>query len=130
VGKAQLPRDVRGVDLDYDRLISTLESVIGEPVVVRFSTRDAERDGSMNVASIVGELGQHVPARYEDHEFSIGTPYAECYPEHLAGGILFLKKESFRSAKLTTFDGNDYFILGIETHSGHILVQSSDSTGP
>jgi hypothetical protein len=31
------------------------------------------------------------------------------------GGILFLNDETFPSATLTTFDGNDYFILGIET---------------
>ena len=51
-------------------------------------------------------------------------------PEHLAGGVLFLNKETFRSATLTTFDGNDYFILGIETRGLQILLQSSDSTAP
>ena len=130
VGKEVLPREARGVDLDYDRLISTLESVLGEFVVVRFSTRDVDRGGPTNLVSIVGELRHEVPARYEDHEFSVGTPYAERYPEHVAGGVFFLNEEAFRIAKLTTFDGNDYFVLHIETHSGHIVIQSGDSTAP
>ena len=130
VGETELPRDIRGEDLDYGRLISTLELHVGQCVVVRLSTREAEADRSLNVASIVGELRHEVPARYEGHEFSIGSPYADRYPEHLGGGVLFLTEESFRSAKLTTFDGNDYFILGIETRSLQILIQSSDSTAP
>jgi hypothetical protein len=51
VSKTELPRDSRGEDLDYDRLISTLESVVGESVVVRLSTREVEGDRSLNVAS-------------------------------------------------------------------------------
>jgi hypothetical protein len=124
VSKTELPRDTRGEDLDYDRLISTLESVVGESVVVRLSTPAVEGDLSLNVASIVGQLRHEVPARYEDHEFSIGSPYAERYPEHLAGGVLFLNEQTFRSATLTTFDGNDYFILSIETRSMQILLQN------
>jgi hypothetical protein len=130
VSKTELPRDIRAENLDYSGLMSTLELVVGESVVVRLSTREPAGDRSLNVASIVGELRHEVPARYEDHEFSIGSPYAERYPEHLAGGVLFLNKETFRSATLTTFDGNDYFILGIETRSLQILLQSSDSTAP
>ena len=119
-----MPRDTPGQNLDYGRLISTLESVVGESVVVRLSTRELEGDRSLNVASIVGELRHEVPARYEDHEFSIGSPYATRYPEQLAGGVLFLNEQTFQSATLTTFDGNDYFIVAIETRSTQILVQN------
>lgn len=120
----ELPHDTPEEDLDYDRLISTLESVVGNSVVVRLSTREVEGDRSLNVASIVGELRHNVPARYEDHEFSIGSPYPDSYPEHLAGGVLFLNEQTFQSATLTTFDGNDYFIIVIETRSMQILFQN------
>ena len=122
MSRTELPRDTPEEDLDYHRLISTLESVVGDPVVVRLSTREVEGGHSLNVASIVGELRHHVPARYEDHEFSIGSPYPDRYPEHLAGGVLFLNKRTFQSATLTTFDGNDYFSIVIETSSMQILL--------
>jgi hypothetical protein len=130
VSKFELPRQADRESLDFGRLISTLNLIDGECVVVRLSTREEpEGDRSPGVASIVGDLRQ-VPARYQGHEFSIGTPYAERYPEHLAGGVLFLNEGTFRSATLTTFDGNDYFIISIQTRSMHILVQDSDSTAP
>ena len=44
--------------------------------------------------------------------------------------LCLINKETFRSASLTTFDGNDYFILGIETRSLQILLESNDSTAP
>jgi hypothetical protein len=129
VGKAQLPREAREDIPDFGQLISTLELIDGESVIVRFDLRDSDRVGEPGIASLVGEIRQ-VPARYEGREFSIGTPYPEHAPEHLAGGVLFLDEETFESASLSTFDGNDYFIIGITTRRLLILIQDSDSTAP
>lgn len=124
-----MPREVCRESLDYNRLISTLVMVDGEPVVVRLSPRGADRDSS-GAASIVGELRNQVPARFAGYEFSIGSPYPDRYPEHLAGGILFINEGTFESAMLTTFDGNDYFIISIWTRSMEILVQDAGSGFP
>jgi hypothetical protein len=125
-----LPREVRQEPLDYNRLVSTLNLIDGESVIVRIASREADNVNTAGVASIVGELKQQMPARYEGHEFSIGSPYAERYPEHLAGGILFIREETFESATLTTFDGNDYFLISIKTRRLEIIVQDGDSTAP
>jgi hypothetical protein len=129
VAKTDLPRELSRESLDYNRLISTLVMVDGEAVVVSLSPRGADRHSS-GAASIIGELRNQVPARYAGSEFSIGSPYPDRYPEHLAGGILFINEETFESATLTTFDGNDYFIISIWTRSMEILVQDSDSGSP
>jgi hypothetical protein len=129
VAKTDLPREVSRESLDYNRLISTLVMVDGEPVVVRISPRGADRDSS-GAASIIGELRNQVPARYAGYEFSIGSPYPDRYPEHLAGGILFINERTFESATLTTFDGNDYFIISIWTRPMEILVQDAASGYP
>jgi hypothetical protein len=130
VAKTDLPREACRESLDYNRLISTLVMVDGEPVVVRLSPRGADTDSSSGVASIVGELRNQVPARFAGYEFSIGSPYPDRYPEHLAGGILFINEGTFESATLTTFDGNDYFIISIWTRCMEILVQDAASTYP
>ncbi|MGC9221988.1 MAG: hypothetical protein ACP5H2_11675 [Solirubrobacteraceae bacterium] len=130
MGKTDLPRETRRETLDYGRLITTLDSIDGESVVVRLSTRKAHGEASPGVASIVGQIRHQVPSRYEGDEFSIGSPYPDRYPEHLAGGVLFLSQETFQSATLTTFDGNDYFIICIETCCTAILIQDSSSTYP
>ena len=128
--KTDLPREASRQPLDYDRLISTLELIDGELVILRLASREADNESTAGIASIVGELKHQVPARYEGHEFSIGSPYPDRYPEHLAGGILFIREESFESATLTTFDGNDYFIICIKTRCMEIFVQDGDSTYP
>jgi hypothetical protein len=73
----------------------------GEPVIVRLSSHEADDESTAGVASIVGEL-HRVPARYEGHEFSIGSPYPDRNPEHLAGGVLFIREKTFGSATLST----------------------------
>jgi hypothetical protein len=130
VAKTDLQREACRKPLDYDRLISTLNLIDGEPVIVRLTPREADRESISGAASIIGELKHQVPARYEGHEFSIGSPYPDRYPEHLAGGILFLNEGTFESATLTTFDGNDYFAISIKTRCMEILVQDGDSTYP
>ena len=116
--------------ITYEELISTLDLIDGEPVIVRLNPREADRRSAAGVASIVGELRHQVPARYEGHEFSIGTPYPDRDCRHLAGGILFIDEATFHNATLRTFDGNDYFSITITTRSMEILVQDVDSTYP
>ena len=128
MGKSDLPPETHQV-LDYDLLVSTLETIDGEPVIVRFSPRD-EAAPAAGIASIVGVLRQTTPARYPGREFSVGSPYPDRYPEHLAGGILFLDADSFEAASLRTFDGNDYFAISITTRPVEILIQGRDSTYP
>jgi hypothetical protein len=125
-----LPREARQKPLDYNRLVSTLDMIDGEPVIVRLSSREADNESTAGAASIVGELTHQVPAQYEGHEFSIGSPYPDRDPEHLAGGVLFIREKTFESATLSTFDGNDYFIISIKTRCLEILVHDGDSTYP
>jgi hypothetical protein len=108
VAKTDLAREAHRKPLDYNRLISTLDMVDGEPVIVRLTPREADTESMPGAASIIGELKHRLPARYEGQESSIGSPYPDRNPEHLAGGILFINEETFESATLTTFDGNDY----------------------
>ena len=125
-----MPREVHQEPLDYNRLVSTLDMVDGELVIVRLASREADNESTAGIASIVGELKHQVPARYEGHEFSIGSPYPDRYPEHLTGGILFIREETFERATLTTFDGNDYFIISIKTRCLEISVHDVGSTYP
>ena len=115
--------------MSYDRLVSTLETIEGEPVIVRLIPR-TEIGPAAGIASLVGVLHQTTPARYQGREFSVGNPYPNRYPDHLAGGILFLDQSSFEAASLKTFDGNDYFAITITTRPVEILIQDQDSTYP
>lgn len=130
MAKTDLPREARERPLDYNRLVSTLGMIDGEPVIVRFASREADNESTAGVASIVGELKHQVPARYEGHEFSIGSPYPDRDPEYLAGGVLFIREKTFESATLSTFDGNDYFSISIKTGCLEILVSDGNSTYP
>jgi hypothetical protein len=130
VTKTDLPRETSRESLDYNRVISTLDMIDGEFVVVTLIPRGADRDATPGAASIIGELRHQVAARYEGHEFSIGSPYPDRSPEHLAGGILYINEGTFESAALTTFDGNDYFAVSIRTRSMEILVQDDGSGYP
>jgi hypothetical protein len=129
VPKNDLPRETDRQALDYDRLISTLETVEGTTVVVRLASR-AEPACASGAASIVGELRRQVPGRFEGDEFSIGSPYPDRSPGHLAGGVLFLNKQNFEGATLSTFDGTDHFIISINMRCLQIAVQDTDSTYP
>jgi hypothetical protein len=126
VGKTDLPREARQKPLDYNRLVSTLDMIDGEPVIVRFSSREADNQSTASVASIVGELKHQVPARYEGHEFSIGSPYPDRNPEQPA----FIREKTSESATVSTFDGNDYFRISIKTRCVEILVNDGGSTYP
>ena len=128
MGKRDLPPETHQA-LDYNLLVSTLETIDGEPVIVRPSRRD-EAAPAAGIASMVGVLQQTKPTRYPGREFSIGSPYPDRYPEHLAGGIIFLDTDSFEAANLRTFDGNDYFAVSVTTRPVEILIQDQNSTYP
>jgi hypothetical protein len=130
VAKADLPPEMERTSLEYVELISTLELIDGEPVIVRLSPREADQGPAAGLASIVGELRHRVTARYEGYEFAIGNPYPDCDRGPVAGGILFLDEATFQNASLRTFDGNDYFSISITTRSMEILIQDIDSTYP
>jgi hypothetical protein len=130
MAKRDLPTEVSGLSLAYGQLVSTLSTVEGESVIVRLSSREDDDHSTAGIASIVGELRHKMPARYEGHEFPIGNPYAEMSPDFLAGGILFIREATFESAKLSTFDGNDYFIIGITTRALNIIIDDGNSTAP
>jgi hypothetical protein len=66
----------------------------------------------------------------EGHEFSIGSPYPDRAPEHLAGGVLYINEVTFENSVLTTFDGNDYFAISIRTRAMEILIQDDGSAYP
>jgi hypothetical protein len=102
---------------------------------VRAAGEDAERRPfAICTGRIVGPGFENARApkgsRYGGHEFSIGGPYPDRNPEHLTGGFLYVNEETFESATLTTFDGNDYFAISIKTRCMEILVQDGDSTYP
>jgi hypothetical protein len=129
MAKADLPREVCSQPLGYDQLVSVLDLIEGEPVVVRVNGLTADPVATSGAASIVGEL-THVPARYPGHEFAIGTPYPDLSPEHVVGGVLFVSEPEFESATLTTFDGNDYFSISIRTCAVKFLIEGQDSSYP
>jgi hypothetical protein len=130
VGRAQLPPETRLPITDLPGLISTLDLIDGEHVVVRFDRRNVPDGRPTDVVSLVGELRHQATARCQDHEYAVGTPYAERDPEHVVGGVFFLSQGTFESASLRTFDGNDYFAIIIVTRDLEILVQDSDSGSP
>ena len=64
-----MPREACRKPLDYDQLISTLDLIDGEPVIVRLTPREADRESISGAASIIGELKHQMPARYEAMSF-------------------------------------------------------------
>jgi hypothetical protein len=118
--------------LTFPQLVQTLDLIEGESVVVMLHAVAPEPAEVQQIASIVGVIRRGA-TRFADrgvYEFSVGEPYPDTYPGHLAGGILFLKERVFLDAKLKTFDGNDYFVISISTAAFEILVQDGDSGYP
>jgi hypothetical protein len=99
VTETDLPREAHQEPLDYNRLVSTLDMIDGEPVIVRLASREADNESTAGVASIVGKLKHQVPARYEGHEFSIGSPYPDRNPERLAGGASSSERRPSRARR-------------------------------
>lgn len=63
MARTDLPREACRKPLDYNRLISTLDMIDGEPVIVRLTPREADRESMSGAACIIGELKHQVPAR-------------------------------------------------------------------
>jgi hypothetical protein len=51
----------------------------------------------------------------------------EANADKFVGGTLALPKEEFRTATLTTLDGNDYFIVMVQFQDTTIVVQDDGS---
>jgi hypothetical protein len=128
MAKADLAREVRSQPLGYDQLLSALDLIEGECVIVRLSSRASASEAGL--ASIVGELHHQRPGRYNEQEFAVGNPYPDLDFEHPVGGLFFINEQGFESATLSTYDGNDHFAIGVTTRSVDILVQDRDSTYP
>jgi hypothetical protein len=128
MAKADLARDVHSRHLDYDQLLSALDLIEGECVIVRLSARTSASEAGL--VSIVGQLHHQRPGRYSEQEFAVGNPYPDLNFEHPVGGLFFISQQAFESATLSTYDGNDHFAIGVTTRSVDILVQDRDSTYP
>lgn len=50
MAKADSPREACRERLDYDRLVSTLDMIDGEPVIVRLTPREADKHLEMTAA--------------------------------------------------------------------------------
>ncbi len=133
MAKRDLPLEVDRRRLSYPELLSTLEMVDGEPVVVMLSaldgwptptTKDSEVPPPHTSISLVGELRRSRARHAGTDEFVIGTPF-EAYPDHLAGGVLYLSEDDFKEGALTTYDGNDFFSIAISTSGFEILIQDN-----
>lgn len=128
--KRDLPREARQRALGYNQLVSTLDTLDGESVIVRLASREDGTEATAGVASIVGELKHQAPARYEGHEFSIGSPYPDSDPEHPAERDPLHQRRDLRERDGDGLEGNDYFIISIKMRAMEILVHDGDSTYP
>lgn len=106
-------------------LVELLKQLQGSSVVVKLSV--AEDDGGDAPGSVLNVMGELRPAprvHPSVHAFWIGD--ASCP----AGATLQLSESAFRRATLTTFDGNDFFIVRIQLGRLEILVQDQASGTP
>lgn len=128
MSKADLPPETRKDLLKFEEVISMVGLIDGEIVIVSIRPLSARWEDYPNTVSLIGELQHQSHSGRHSHEYSIGTPYPEKFPDHLAGGVLFLDKDTFEHASIRTYDGNDYFAISITTRHLEILIQDSDST--
>jgi hypothetical protein len=110
--------------LGFPELIGVLRSVQGTSVIVAVDPAPAD-DAEPSPLSMVGVLRE--PAETgdtADHVFWVGDPQGE------GGGLLRLSAAAIRSATLSTFDGNDFFIVRIRWHGVEIRIQDENSGSP
>jgi hypothetical protein len=138
MAKSDLPVEVDNRRLSYVELLSTLEMVDGEQVVVMLSaldcrtptTEDATVRSPHTAVSLVGEIHRSPPRHLGTNEFVIGTPFEDLYPDRLAGGVLYLSEDDFKEGALTTYDGNDFFNIAISTTGFKIFIQDQGGGSP
>lgn len=108
--------------LDFAALVNVLQALTGTDVIVCF---DSAPDGESPPLTAVGALSEpRAPFGTGEHTFRIGNP------EGQGGGVLRLRAREIRAATLSTFDGNDFFIVRIRFEHGEIRVQDADSGLP
>jgi len=101
----ELPKEYRG-PLDFAELIATLESLAGEVVCIPLGTTPEGR----SYLEIVGVL-ERLKTQSPDAVFSVGgTAY------------LALDETNVVGAKLSTLEGNFYFIITVELREATILI--------
>jgi hypothetical protein len=123
VPRSDLPREVSRRPLSFTELIRTLRHLDGSTVILSFAPFLGGGRGP--TLSVVGSI-RPAPSvgDGEIHQFWIGEP------ENLNGGHLRLTESSFRTAPLTTLDGNDYFIVHIRLDAAEIQIQDEASGAP
>lgn len=120
--RADLPLEVSGQPLDFPGLVDLMRALNGTDVIVCF---DPAPDGESPPLTAVGALGEpQDPFGTGEHTLRIGNPDGH------GGGVLRLRAREIRAATLSTFDGNDFFIVRIRFEHGEIRVQDADSGLP
>jgi hypothetical protein len=107
-----LPKEYWG-SLDLPGVIAALDSLVGEVVCVNVGS--AERSPSR--LDVMGTLRRLSPAT-PGAVFAIGD-----------AGYLSLDGRDFKSASLSTLDGNDYFQLTIELSHATLLIGDVELVG-
>jgi hypothetical protein len=116
-----LPLEVEDMPLRFAALLDVLRQLAGIRVIARVAPGDDRSPSGALVPTITvtGELGDpHV----QDGSISlrVGDPEGE------SGGLLRLPSEGLTAA-LSTFDGNDFFILRLELGAISVLLQDEAS---
>ena len=103
-GKKALPREASD-ELEFAGVVEVLRILEGENVclVILFTDRPNPSE-----VRIQGPLGQRRDAR--GHGFDIGSAH------------LLLREEDFVKAHLTTYDGNDFFHIGMQFGDQSFLI--------
>ena len=120
--QTELPREVARLSLTFGELIETLGQIEGSIVI---ASAPPSLDAAGPSLSTVGAFRRAPqPVRADVHAFWIGEPGRQL------GGHLRLSEATFRKATLTTFDGNDYFIIHIGLDGQNIMLQDEASGSP
>jgi hypothetical protein len=121
---SHLPTEADDLELDYDALIRILRGLTGERVVGLVVAGTVEAEPVLSVHGTLAEAtataGAGAPPR---HVFTIGDPDAD------SGARIRLSADSVKRAGLSTYDGNDYFILRIDVPGLRLVIQDENS-GP
>ena len=107
-----LPKEYRG-SLDLAGVIATLDALVGEVVCVNVGSAQQSRS-RLDVMGPLRRLRPELPGAV----FAIGD-----------AGYLSLDGVDFKSAKLMTLDGNDYFQLTIELSHATLLIGDVELVG-
>jgi len=119
-----LPFEVEGLPLRFADLVDVLRKLAGIRLIARVT---ASGDGGPSeatapVMTLAGELGEP-----ELGTSSVSVTVSVGDPEGESGGVLRLPSAGLRAATLSTFDGNDFFIIRLEWSGILVLIQDEAS---